>query len=137
MGTTYTAHWMPYTLITNPDSADITNHYIKQGVNGGLLTLILFVLIIYLCYRNIGLKMKSLYDENIDSDLSPGGESVSLEEESDVDIQEKERILWALGAVLTVHAVSFLSVSYFDQIIVFWYLIVAAISCHTVISKFQ
>lgn len=37
-------------------------------------------------------------------------------------------MIWSLGVSLFIHAVSFLSVSYFDQMIVFWYLLLAMIS---------
>ncbi len=35
IGTTYTAHWMPTTLAISPNSADLTNQFISEGVNGG------------------------------------------------------------------------------------------------------
>jgi hypothetical protein len=137
LGTTYTAHWMPTVLISNPDSADITNHYIRQGVNGGLLTLILFIFIIILSFRKIGLKIKALSSQNDYLDFFPEGDNSSLHQYSYVDTQEKERMIWSFGVVLSVHVVSFISVSYFDQIIVFWYFLLAAISCHTTISNVE
>lgn len=35
--------------------------------------------------------------------------------------------IWALGATLLAHCLSFISVTYFDQIIVIWYWLLAAI----------
>jgi hypothetical protein len=43
--------------------------------------------------------------------------------------ETKKRLLfWSLGAVLFAHVMTFLSVAYFDQILVFWYLLLAMIS---------
>jgi hypothetical protein len=49
---------------------------------------------------------------------------------------------WSMGAALFAHAISFISVSYFDQIQVFWYFLMAAIaiyydSSETVVEKTQ
>ncbi len=105
LGTTYTAHWMPYVLPNEPNMVDITNTYIYQGVTGGLLTMILFVLLIVLSFKAIGQFMKENY-----------GHSVS-----------ELIIVWSVGSVLFAHAISFLSVLYFDQSVIFWYLILAII----------
>ena len=45
VGSHYTAHWMPYVMPDNPDMADITNQYIMEGLIGGFLTMILFIVI--------------------------------------------------------------------------------------------
>ena len=42
-GTDYTRHWMPTGALWNEDQADITNHYIKMGVVGGLPLMLLFI----------------------------------------------------------------------------------------------
>ena len=39
--------------------ADVTNQYIWQGVQGGLLTMLLFILIIVLCFRGIGREVRA------------------------------------------------------------------------------
>ena len=39
--------------------------------------------------------------------------------------------LWAMGAALFAHAITFLSISYFDQNFVNWYLLLALISTAT------
>jgi hypothetical protein len=106
MGTNYTAHWMPYTNTANPDSADITNQYIYEGVNGGILTVILFVLIIARGFRQIGLTLKLFSDNS----------------------SVKKILVWSIGAALFVHIMSFISVVYFDQMIIFWYLQLAMIA---------
>jgi hypothetical protein len=105
VGTNYTAHWMPYRLPSNPNMADITNQYLVEGVHGGLITMFLFIGIIVVCFKVIGKGMA-----NTD------------------DASHLKKVIWALGAALFVHAVTFMSVSYFDQIIVAWYLLLAMIS---------
>jgi hypothetical protein len=107
LGTSYTADWMPYALTNDPKSADITNQYISEGVKGGLLTMLLFIIVIINCFRIIGLSLKMM-------------DEISLAEKI---------LVWSLGASLFAHVVSFLSVPYFDQIIVIWFLLLAMISC--------
>ena len=106
LGTVYTAHWMPHALEVNPDSADITNQYIVQAVNGGLITMILFISIIVCCFKAVGRAIQ----------------------ENDMQSFYVTFALWSLGAALFAHVMNFLSVSYFDQIYVFWYLLLAMIS---------
>jgi hypothetical protein len=36
--------------------------------------------------------------------------------------------LWSMGTALLTHSVSFISVAYFDQIVVFWYMLLGMIS---------
>ena len=86
---------------------DVTNQYIRIAVDGGLCTLLLFFLIIWTAYREIGAALHSLNGEE----------------------QGKKRfILWCLGATLFAHLVSFISVNYFDQMIVIWLLLLASTS---------
>ena len=89
---------------------DVTNSYIANGVNGGLLAMILFITMIVLAFKGVGRAIKA------------GAENQS---------KQNLQIIWALGAALFAHAVAFLSVSYFDQNFVNWYLLLAAISTCT------
>jgi hypothetical protein len=104
MGTKKTSSWMPFSL--TPEKADITNQFIGEGVNGGLLTLILFVLIILYCFKSIGSTLKK-------SESGPFSFKICV---------------WSMGAALFSHVISFFSVGYFDQIIVIWFLLLATIS---------
>jgi len=106
LGTKDTGNWMPYALAIAPNSADITNQYIWEGITGGLLKMILFIIVIIRCFRMIGLSLKKV-------EKSPFAEKI---------------IIWSLGASLFAHVISFLSVTYFDQIIVLWFLLLAMIS---------
>jgi hypothetical protein len=106
IGAKYTADWFPYALAVDPNKADITNAYIGHGVNGGLVTMILFILIIIQCFRGLGNAQKI----NVSHPLGA------------------RFCLWAIGVCLFTHVVSFLSITYFDQMMVFWYLIIAITS---------
>jgi hypothetical protein len=115
-GARYTAHWMPRPLENFPDKADITNQYIAVGVDGGIFALFAFLMIIVCSYRCIYSMMKSLSGQ----------------------YKEYTMIVWSFGAVLFVHLVSFISVCYFDQIVVFWYLLLAMTSslfAHNLVSE--
>ena len=110
LGTKKTSHWMGgMHLLNRPDDADITNHFVGVAVNGGLISLILFILIIIYCYKRIGV-------------------SLQLEEKASINIK---MLLWTLGVSLFTHIMSFMSVAYFDQIIVFWYMLIAVIASLT------
>jgi hypothetical protein len=44
------------------------------------------------------------------------------------------RLIWALGVSLFTHVVAFFDVFYFDQMILFWYLLLAMVSSATNLS---
>lgn len=111
LGTTYTAHWTIdnglITLPGDPNMVDITNQYIFIGVNGGIVPLFLFMLIIYFGFREVGRRVNEANR-----------------------IGRPERLLiWGMGGTVLAHVTSFISVVYFDQMVVFWYLSLAMISC--------
>ena len=54
IGTGYTKHWMATGISADPNSADIVNEFIAQGVRGGLLALLLFVWMIVKCFKTVG-----------------------------------------------------------------------------------
>jgi hypothetical protein len=107
-GTTYTAHWGPggQVIANNPDMMDITNHYVVEGIKGGLLRLALFIALIIACFKGLG---RVLRDE-------PGKSTTGF-------------FIWALGTSLFAHCIAFISITYFDQIIVVWYWLLAVIVC--------
>jgi hypothetical protein len=87
-------------------AGDITNQYILEGVRGGLIAVIFFVWIIVLAFSGLGVAMKS----------------------PDLDSRPDHRMLWALGSALFAHVTGFFSISYFDQNVVNWYLLLAMIA---------
>ena len=88
---------------------DVTNQYIQEGLNGGLLTMVLFILVITRCFAGVGFAVRALEGS------LPSSAHIAF-------------YIWSLGAALLVHVMTFLSVSYFDQNAISWYLLLAMIS---------
>lgn len=108
VGTSRTAHWAvdPFTILTvDPDNMDITNQYVAQGINGGLLGLTLFIGMIVAAFRIVGRSRRGEFE--------PAAPPFAV---------------WSLGAALFAHCLAFLSVSYFDQIFTFWLWLLAVIA---------
>jgi len=101
LGTRSTVAWDEYYNLF-----DITNQYLVYGADGGLITMLLFILVIVRCFGAVGLTVGALDEKS----------------------RELQFCVWALGAALFSHVVTFLSVSYFDQNFVNWYLLLAIIS---------
>ena len=108
-GTDYTRHWMPSGVSWNPKHTDITNHYLQMGVMGGLPLMFLFIGLLATGFVYVGRRVRLR------------------------KMRRKDRfMMWALGSALFAHATTFISVSYFDQSVLFIYLTLAAIgsACH-------
>ncbi|MBI2412392.1 MAG: hypothetical protein HYV24_04195 [Deltaproteobacteria bacterium] len=103
-GVRSTADWGYYLF-------DVTNNFVRIGVDGGLSTLVIFIAILAFSFQSIGRAVRSTED----------------------DVQQK--IYWALGASLLVHVVSFFGVSYFDQIKVVLYMLLGMISVARSLSE--
>ena len=113
VGTSVTAHWAPsgQVLAVDPNSMDITNNYIAQGIQGGLLGLCMFVAIIIGCFRVVG----------------------HLVRRHDLPIPHK--LIWAFGVSLACHCIAMISISYFDQIQVFWFWLLAVFATLSVLQR--
>jgi len=96
--------------VWDPMLADVTNQYLVEGFDGGILLMLLFILIIVLCFRAVGIAVRR----------TEGIEPFS-----------SRFAIWALGASLFAHVLGFLSISYFDQNSVMWSLLLAMISTST------
>lgn len=83
---------------------DVTNQYVRVGVDGGILPLMLFIILIVSCF---GVLIRA---------------STSLRRRVG-----DQRLSWCIAASLFGHAVSFIGVSYFGQIILFWNMTLAII----------
>lgn len=103
IGTTYTAHWFPYVLSAHPNHADITNQFLQIGIDGGMISLFSFAVIIVSAFISLS------------QPLNPKDENHNF-------------VIWILGVSLFGHVVSFLSISYFDQIANVFYLLLAMIA---------
>lgn len=106
VGTPSTAHWGYHMF-------DVTNQYVLVGVQGGLITLLLFVAIIVRAFGAVGQTLQTWGEDHAD----------------------EQRFVWALGATLLFHVINYISVPYFDQNIVNWYLLLAMIATASQIPK--
>jgi hypothetical protein len=105
-GTDRTRHWMPSQGAITPHHTDITNYYIVFGVMGGLVAMLLVVYAII-----VGIRWVCAYQEEPVAAVGNNGFMV-----------------WGFGAALFSHAVSSISVAYFDQSVIFFWMTLAAIS---------
>ena len=99
IGTQSNANW-------GLDMWDAINAYVKAGVEGGLVTFILFLAIIVIGYRRVGFARQAA-------------------EQTD---PQNEFFIWALGVALFSNTVAFFGIIYFDQSVVGWYGLLAMIS---------
>lgn len=105
-GTDYTRHWMATGVSFSPNHADITNYYLAFGVTAGLAAIILVIAILINAFRWVGILCRDRYETD----------------------PEESFMIWCIGAALFAHATTSISVSYFDQSIVFFWMTVAVIS---------
>jgi len=98
VGTYSTGHW-------GWGLQDVTNMYVRIGVNGGLIYLLLFLIIIASCFKTVGRTILTIEDQ-----------------------PDLQKFIWAMGACLFSYTVLFMGVSLFGQIVFFWYMILAMIS---------
>lgn len=98
LGTRDTRHW-------GLGLEDVTNQFILEGVRGGLVTLVLFCVLLFVFGRMfVRLSLRS----------ADRGES---------------HLAWCAFVTLLAHVVSFFGVSYFGQITLLWYLLLASAGC--------
>lgn len=105
VGTDYTRHWMATGITANDRHTDITNHFLAMGVMGGIPLMMLFILLLVVAFRAVG---------------------HALRRHSAVAADEHV-MAWTLGAMLFGYVINAFSISLFDQAVVFFYLVLAAI----------
>lgn len=103
-GTDYTRDWTPNPGV-DENHTDITNHYIRMGVCGGIPLLAVFIGMLAAGFSALGTALR----QNPSPPL------------------EQQFLIWSLSAILLGHVATMISISYFDQSIFFLYLILAAI----------
>jgi hypothetical protein len=101
LGLKSTAHW-------GWGMQDVSNNYVRVGIDSGFFGLLVFILIIVFSFKALG-----------------KGIRISTEDRG------TKRCLWGLGASLFSHLVAFMGVSYWDQIILIWYFLLAIIASLT------
>ena len=92
---------------------DRTNQYIVYAADGGLITLIMAISIITYAFRSVGRAWRAVSGT----------------------VPRLQFSIWALGAALFAHVVNFISVSYFDQNVTNWYLLLAMIATASVVGQ--
>ena len=85
------------------DMWDLANQYVAVGETSGLIPFLCFLAIIVFAFKDIGRARAKARD------------------------RKDELLLWALGAALFANVVGFFGISYFDQTMVAWYLLLAMI----------
>jgi hypothetical protein len=101
VGTSSTSHW-------GWMMQDLANQYVFIGVNGGLVTLALFLASIATGFLRVGRLLKT--------QLLPRGE---------------QRFAWAVGCALFAHMVAFLDVSYGGPLLFSWNMLLCVVSVLT------
>lgn len=84
-GTKSTVHW---------GVTDITNHFVLEGIRGGLITMLLFIAIVSLAFGSVGRLWRIVQQRPAELAMA-----------------------WAMGVTMFVHLTSFMAVSYFGQIV--------------------
>ncbi len=105
IGTDYTRNWMPTGVYFNPNHTDITNHYLQMGVWGGMPLMLMFMAVMWAAFVAVGKALEDTEDRPV----------------------ELQFLIWTLGAMLFGHATNFVSACYFDQTVVFIYILLANI----------
>lgn len=103
VGTPGTGHW-------GPGLQDVTNQYVAEGVYGGIFRLAAFALIILFAFAGVSRSMR----------LPEAGRAYLM-------------ATWALGTALFMHCMNFIAVSYFEQIVVEWNMLLAIIGSLTLV----
>ena len=107
-GTDVTGNWMPYALPTRVPGvyqADLTNYYLHLGVIGGLPLVFCLFAVQWTAFKRLGWKILEMRSIGNDREFS----------------------LWCVGATLFAHSVTFLSISYFDQMYVFFWIVIGGL----------
>jgi hypothetical protein len=104
VGISVTGYWMPYQLADG--NADITNQFLAQGVNGGIVPMLLYILVVVRAFKFIGMGLKN----------------------AQVLSKKDQFIIWGLGCALFGHVATFFNVSYYNSIRVLFYFQLAVIA---------
>jgi hypothetical protein len=108
IGIEQTADWFPYVLSTT-GGADITNEFIALGLQSGLLTIGIFILLLVKAFQWVGKILRIIQSQKSNSIFD-------------------QQMAWGLGCVLAVHVVTWFGITYFDQTYVIWCMQLAGIS---------
>ena len=111
VGSGRTVHWGGFPPAPSDlNNIDITNEYIVQAVNGGAITLCLFLAALWMCFKRLGSAFRAT------------GGKISI---------DTEWLAWCTGLALVAQCISFLSVAYFDQTVFYFFWLLSAIAAGT------
>lgn len=109
------ANFSDWALVGTSDTAswgwglqDTTNYYVRQGVYGGLVTLIVFIAVLVVCFTR-------LRRTRMVTERAEGPKSVWT------------LLPWGFSVALAAHCVSFIGASYFGQMELFFFMFLALI----------
>jgi hypothetical protein len=114
-GTDVTRHWMATGVTWSHEQTDVTNHYIALGVLGGLPLLLSFLGVMALAFHHVSQRLRN-------ADAGPASSPF---------------LAWALGSALFTIAITSVSISYFDQSILWVYMTIACCSAIAVDATVQ
>ena len=123
VGTEGYPNWFPL------GHTDIANQYILQGLEGGLLTLLLFAAIIIIAFADVGRICRRAERRRYRLQQAPAGPSRAsrLRIRRIRHSAQHVGIAWALGAALLVQCVVFTGTSYFGHTLLIWFVNLALI----------
>jgi hypothetical protein len=96
------------------DLWDVQNQFVAEGEIGGLVTFVLFIMIVVQCFRMVGVTRRAVRGN-----------------------RTREELVWTLGAVLFAHCTAFFGANYFDQIKIWWYAFVVMLSAMAAVPALQ
>ncbi len=107
---TETRDWIPYVLGAT-GGADITNQYLKYGIQGGCVAMSGLIVMLVVVFKMIGKRLSAIRE----LDATRYGRS-------------SKALMWGFGVVVAVHAVNWIGISYFDQSYALWYFQLACVA---------
>lgn len=93
------------------DMWDLANEYVKTADTAGLIPFIAFLAVLVYAYKYIG-RARRHYDGS-----------------------NQELFIWAIGAAVFANTVGFFGISYWDQVIVAWYMVLAIVAAVTLPAR--
>lgn len=103
-----TSDWFPYNLSTT-GAADITNQYVAFGLTAGVVSIVLFIVLLTRAFSGLGKALAAARS--------------NLQQTADTEF-----LLWGLGVMLVVHVINWFGITYFDQMYVVFIMQLAFIS---------
>jgi hypothetical protein len=104
IGISHTGYWMPYQLYNG--NSDITNQFLAEGIDGGIITMILFIIVVVRAYKFVGYGLRAASNWS----------------------KREQFLLWGVGCVLLAHTATFFSICYYNQCKVLFFIFLAAIA---------